>query len=65
MTVKQLHDITDSNTTIFLAWDGAIFKLSRDNALEIEAYGKFAIAKIKPLSETDIELSIKTIPVTE
>ena len=65
MTVKQLHDITDHNTTIFIAWDGAIFELNRDNALSIEAYGRFIVERIKPMSETDIEATIKAIPATE
>ena len=64
MTVKQLHDITGSNTEIFISWDGSIYKLDRENSLFMEAYGRFTVARINPISETALEAIIKAIPAT-
>ena len=64
MTIKELHDITGRNTTIFMAWDGSIYELDRENNLVIEAYGKFIVSRINAMSETEIEAVIKAIPAT-
>lgn len=64
MTIKQLHDITGSNTTIFISWNGSIYELDRENSLFMEAYGRFTVARINPMSETALEAIIKAIPAT-
>lgn len=64
MTIKQLHDITGRNTTIFISWDGSIYKLDRENTLVIEAYGKFIVSQINAIDTTSIEAVIKAIPAT-
>ena len=64
MTIKQLHDITGRNTTIFISWDGAIYELDRENNLVIEAYGNFIVSQINAMSETEMEAVIKAIPAT-
>ena len=64
MTIKQLHDITGRSTTIFMAWDGSIYELDRENNLVIGAYGKFIVSQVNAMSESAIEIVIKTIPAT-
>lgn len=65
MTIKELHDITGSNTKIFISWDGSINELDRENSLVMEAYGRFTVARINPLSGKTLEAIIKAIPATE
>lgn len=64
MTIKQLHDITGRNTTIFITWDGSIYELDRENNLNMAAYGNFVVSQINALGETEIEAVIKAIPAT-
>ena len=64
MTIKQLHDITGRNTTIFISWDGSIYELDRENNLNMAAYGNFIISQINAINETAIEAIIKAIPAT-
>lgn len=64
MTIRELHDITGSNTKIFIAWDGSIYELDRENNLVLEAYGKFIVHQINPYGLHELEAIIKAIPAT-
>ena len=64
MTIKELHDITGNNTRIFISWDGSIYELDRESVLALTAYGKFIIAQINAMGETEIEAVIKAVPAT-
>lgn len=62
MTIKELHDITDRQTKIWISWDGCIYELNRESILSLEAYGKFIVSKIHAMNENAIEAAIKAIP---
>ena len=64
MTIKELHDVTGRNTTIYISWDGSIYELNRESVLSLEAYGKFIVSGIHAISDTAIEAAIKAIPAT-
>ena len=65
MTIKQLHDITPADQKIFIAWQGMTQALNRDNPLELDAYGKYAIAKIVAIAEDKLEAELLAQPVKE
>ena len=62
MTIKELHNIPDRDTTICMSWDGALYELNRDSVLSLEAYGNFIVSRILAMNETTIEAAIKAIP---
>lgn len=64
MTIKELHDITDRQTKIWISWDGSIYELNRESVLCLEAYGKFIISKIHAMNDSAIEAAVKAIPAT-
>lgn len=64
MTIKELHDITDSKTKIWISWDGSMYELNRESVLCLEAYGNFIISKIYAMQEDALEAAIKAIPAT-
>ena len=65
MTIKHLHELTPADHKIFIGWDGAIRELDRGNALEMNAYGAFTIARICVIGENKLEADLLAQPVKE
>ena len=65
MTIKQLHDMTPDDQKILVGWQGITQELDRKNALELDAYGRYSIAKIIAFSEDVIEADLLAQPVKE
>ena len=64
MTIRELHDITDSNTTIYILWNGQVKELNRHNVLDMSAYGRYLIDEIQAIEHKEIAARIKAIPAT-
>ena len=64
MTVKQLHDMTSHNTTIYILWAGNMRELNRDNILDLSAYGNYVIDEIQAIERHELMARIKVIPAT-
>ena len=64
MAIRELHDITDSNTTIYILWNGQVKELNRRNVLDMSAYGRYLIDEIQAIEHKEIAARIKAIPAT-
>ena len=65
MTIRQLHNITDEETRIYIGWDGGTSELNRKNPLELDAYGQYKIGRILAMAENKIEADLLAQPVKE
>ena len=65
MTIKELHEITPPQTTIYVGLDGNCRPLDRLDPVEMVAYGPYIIGRIIAAGENEIEVYIKTVLLRE
>lgn len=65
MTIKALHDMTPADHKILVGWQGNTQELDRNNALEMDAYGRYTVARIYAIDTDIIEADLLARPVKE
>ena len=64
ITVKQLLPLLRNAKEIYLDWNGFVRKIDRNDVLDIDAYGDYAVDSIFPRSNKEgFELCIMQKPV--
>ena len=63
VTVKDVLALLPDAKEIYLVWDGSVFQRSPFNALELDAYGDYAVGSICPGEEKSIEIVLAAQPI--
>ncbi len=64
MTVAEAINILKGANAIYIAWDGFSYPINPDNALEMDAYGKYLVSRIGNYYEAgkfEIEIAVQPI----
>ncbi|OUO37871.1 hypothetical protein [Flavonifractor sp. An306] len=63
VTVKDVLALLPNTKEIYLVWDGSVFQHSPFTALELDAYGDYAVGSICPGEEKSIEIVLAAQPI--
>ena len=63
VTVKDILFLLKDANEILIAWDGFTRQISKDNELDVDAYGKYIVKQISSFNPHEYELAILVQPV--